>query len=145
MREEQGVDLLCAIPHWDFEFRHFPHSETRALARKLTESGVGLIAGHHAHVVQPAERIGGALVAYGLGDFLGTALARQPWPGRIGVILAVEISSDPATRGKIASYRFHPFLRIGQRSKRKAGADRTVRGTGQVRKAKARLAAIFGD
>ena len=112
--EEQDVDLLCAIPHWDFEFRHFPHAETRTLARTLIERGVGLVAGHHPHVVQPAERIGGALVAYELGDFLGTALARQPWPGRIGAILAADISADPGRRGEIISYRFHPFMRIRQ-------------------------------
>ena len=136
--------MLCAIPHWDFEFRHFPRDETRALARKLVESGVGLIAGHHAHVVQPAERIGGALVAYGLGDFLGTALARQPWPGRIGVILAVDISADPATRGKIAAYRFHPFLRIGQRAnERLVPIDAAEGRTGE--RARTRLAAIFSD
>ena len=142
--DEPQVDLLCAVPHWDFEFRHFPQPETRTLARKLVESGAGLIVGHHAHVVQPAERLGGALVAYGLGDFLGTALARQPWPGRIGVVLAVDISIDPATRGKIAVYRFHPFLRIRQRgNERLAPIDAMEGRTGA--KARKRLAAIFGD
>jgi poly-gamma-glutamate synthesis protein (capsule biosynthesis protein) len=141
---EPGVDLLCAVPHWDFEFRHFPHAETRMLARKLADSGVGLVAGHHAHVVQPAERIGGALVAYGLGDFLGTALARQPWAGRIGMILAADISADPGTRGQIASYRFHPFMRTRHgRNERLAPID-TVRGR-TAQKATSRLAAIFGD
>ena len=143
-RGDPAVDLLCAVPHWDFEFRHFPQPETRALARKLVESGAGLIVGHHAHVVQPAERLGGALVAYGLGDFLGTALARQPWPGRIGVVLAVDISVDPDTRGKIAAYRLHPFLRIRQQ-----GNERLVpidaAGGEIARKARERLVAIFGD
>ncbi|RWP31242.1 CapA family protein [Mesorhizobium sp.] len=107
-----AVDLTCAVPHWDWEFRHFPQAETRALARRLAAQGVGLIAGHHAHVVQPVERIGKALVAYGLGDFLGTAFARQPWPGRIGGILTVDISADADTRGAIAAYRLHPFMRL---------------------------------
>lgn len=106
------VDLLCAVPHWDWEFRHFPRAGTRALARRLAEQGVGLIAGHHSHVVQPVERIGDAIVAYGLGDFLGTALARQPWPGRIGGIFVVDVSADAETRGAIASYRLHPFVRL---------------------------------
>ncbi|WP_292865356.1 CapA family protein [Mesorhizobium sp.] len=107
-----GFDLLCAVPHWDWEFRHFPRAETRALARRLAGQGVGLIAGHHAHVLQPVERIGGTVVAYGLGDFLGTALARQPWPGRIGGILVADVSADPATRGVVAAYRLHPFVRL---------------------------------
>ncbi|THF56042.1 CapA family protein [Ollibium composti] len=108
----QACDLLCAVPHWDWEFRHFPRAETRALARRLAQAGAGLIVGGHAHVVQPLERIGGALVAYGLGDLLGTAFARQPWPGRIGAVLAVDISLDEATRGRIAGYRMHPFFRL---------------------------------
>ncbi|RWP90711.1 CapA family protein [Mesorhizobium sp.] len=107
-----GFDLLCAVPHWDWEFRHFPRDETRALARRLAGQGVGLISGHHAHVVQPVEMIDGTIVAYGLGDFLGTAFARQPWPGRIGSILTVDVSADAGTRGTIASYRMHPFMRL---------------------------------
>jgi len=107
-----GFDLLCAVPHWDWEFRHFPRAETRALARRLAGQGVGLIAGHHAHVVQPVERIGKTVVAYGLGDFLGTAFSRQPWPGRIGGILVVDVSADAGTRGAIASYQLYPFARL---------------------------------
>ena len=99
------TDILCALPHWDREFRHFPQPATRRLARSLAGRGVALIAGHHAHVLQPVERIGDSIVAYGLGDFLGTALARQPWPVRIGAILLAEVSADPATSGRLASYQ----------------------------------------
>ncbi|MGX5827016.1 CapA family protein [Mesorhizobium sp. 43Arga] len=111
-RWPRGFDLLCAVPHWDWEFRHFPRAGTRALARRLAGQGVGLIAGHHAHVVQPVERIGEAVVAYGLGDFLGTALARQPWPGRIGGVFVADVSADEGSRGAIASYRMYPFVRL---------------------------------
>jgi poly-gamma-glutamate capsule biosynthesis protein CapA/YwtB (metallophosphatase superfamily) len=107
----KAVDLICAVPHWDFEFRHFPQSETRALARRLAGEGVGLIVGGHAHVVQPVERIGGALATYGLGDFLGTVLPRTPWPLRIGAMLSVEVSADDDTRGQVSAYRFVPFVR----------------------------------
>jgi poly-gamma-glutamate synthesis protein (capsule biosynthesis protein) len=113
-RHAGAIDLVCAVPHWDLEFRHFPGDETRALARRLGEEGAGLIVGGHAHVVQPVERFSGTLVAYGLGDFLGTALPWSPWPLRIGAMLAVEVSTDAATRGKIAAYRIVPFLRERQ-------------------------------
>lgn len=109
-----GVDLTCAVPHWDWEFRHFPRTATRVLARLLANKGAGLIVGHHAHVVQPIERIGGSVTAYGLGDFLGTAFAKPPWPGRIGSILIVDISADAATRGMIAAYRLHFFMRLAK-------------------------------
>ncbi|QPC91311.1 CapA family protein [Mesorhizobium sp. INR15] len=138
-----GVDLLCAVPHWDWEFRHFPRAETRALARRLAGHGVGLIAGHHAHVVQPVERIGEALVAYGLGDFLGTAFARQPWPGRIGAILTVEVSADAGTRGKVASYRMHPFMRLRTGDHERLVPVEGLEGAMRPRVLK-RLTAIFG-
>ena len=117
MLDDPGVldlpraDLVCAVPHWDWEFRHFPQLQTRALARRLSQAGVSVIAGHHTHVVQPLERSGDAVVAYGLGDFLGTAFTRQPFACRICAMLEVEVSADPATRGRVAAYRLHPFFR----------------------------------
>ena len=139
-----GLDLACAIPHWDWEFRHFPRAGTRALARRLAGAGFGLLAGHHAHVLQPVERIGDTLVAYGLGDFLGTAFARQPWPGRIGGILVADVSTDPGTRGRIASYRLHPFMRL-----RVGDHERLVAVDGLAaaprRRIEDRLAAIFPE
>jgi poly-gamma-glutamate synthesis protein (capsule biosynthesis protein) len=108
---EARADLRCVIAHWDREFRHFPQAATRGLAGRLAETGVKLIVGHHAHVLQPAQLAGEAFVAYGLGDFLGTALPRTGWPLRLGTILLVEISADPETRGEVAGFRFVPFLR----------------------------------
>jgi poly-gamma-glutamate synthesis protein (capsule biosynthesis protein) len=113
------ADLICAVPHWDWEFRHFPHVGTRALAHRLAARGIGLIAGHHAHVVQPVERIGNAVVAYGLGDFLGTAFFRQSWPGRIGAMLVADVSADRLTRGRIAAYEMVPFVRLRERGREK--------------------------
>lgn len=119
------ADLLCAVPHWDWEFCHFPRTGTRALAHRLAAQGIGLIAGHHAHVVQPVERIGDTVVAYGLGDFLGTAFSRQPWPGRIGAMLVADVSADRLTAGRVAAYEVVPFMRLrGRRRERLVGVGR---------------------
>lgn len=136
------LDLVCAVPHWGWEFRHFPRLGERELARRLAGHGVGLIAGHHAHVVQPIERIGRSLVAYGLGDFLGTAFARQPWPGRIGSILVVDISADAGTRGAIAAYRMHFFMRLRAGDDERLVALEGLKGD-LKRKAETRLGVIF--
>lgn len=113
--ERADADLVCAMPHWDREFRHFPHPSTRATARRLAESGVDLIVGGHTHVVQPMQRIGDTLIAYGLGDFLGTAWPHCRWPLRLGAMLLVDVATDISAsgrrRGKIASYEVVPFLR----------------------------------
>ena len=140
--EAAAADLTCAIPHWDWEFRHFPRPATRALARLMAGHGVSLIAGHHAHVVQPVERIGKTVVAYGLGDFLGTSLAWQPWPARIGSILIADISADPANRGEIAAYRLHFFMREQAGGHERLAPADAFNGPARER-VSARLRAIF--
>lgn len=143
---ETKADLLCALPHWDLEFRHFPQAGTRALARRLAENGVGLIVGGHAHVVQPAERIGDALVAYALGDFLGTAWRWSGWPLRIGAMLVADIGMDEADRGrmtgKIASYEIIPFIRSNENARERL-APIDAAGGNLRRKAEARWRTIF--
>lgn len=106
------ADLVCAVPHWDWEFCHFPRARTRALARELVANGVGLVVATHAHVVQPVGRIDDTVVAYSLGDFLGTAAPRQRWTNRISAMLSVEVSADPSSKGQVASYEIVPFVRI---------------------------------
>ncbi|TPI28184.1 CapA family protein [Mesorhizobium sp. B3-1-6] len=137
-----GIDLICAVPHWDWEFRHFPRPATRALARRLADHGAGLIAGHHTHVLQPIERIGDSFVAYGLGDFLGTAFARLPWPARIGSVFVVDVSADPATRGAIAAYKMHFFMRLRAGSHERLVPVEALDGAPKSR-VTARLATIF--
>lgn len=139
----EGMDLLCAVPHWGWEFRHFPQPETAVLARRLIEHGFGLIVGHHAHVLQPVGLIGRVPVAYGLGDFLGTALAHQPWPGRIGAIFTADVSVEPESLGKVAAYRMHSFMRLrdGKRERLVSVTDlaRPLR-----RRVEERLARVLG-
>lgn len=106
------ADVHCAVPHWDWEFRHFPRAETRTAARRLAAGGARLVVGHHAHVVQPVEQVGDTLVAYGLGDFLGTAWARTRWPLRIGALLVVDVAATGPGRGRIVHHAVVPFMRL---------------------------------
>ena len=64
-----GADFVIASIHWGTEYAHAPDALQRRVARQvLTSPDVDLILGHHAHVVQPFERIGAKWVAYGLGN-----------------------------------------------------------------------------
>jgi hypothetical protein len=66
-----GAEVVVASLHWGAELQTEPTAEQRALARRvLADPAVDLIVGHHAHVVQPFEKIGGKWVAYGLGNHL---------------------------------------------------------------------------
>lgn len=66
-----GAEVVILSVHWGTEYQHAPNAQQRRLARELLgTSDVELILGHHAHVVQPFERIGTGWVAYGLGNHL---------------------------------------------------------------------------
>jgi poly-gamma-glutamate capsule biosynthesis protein CapA/YwtB (metallophosphatase superfamily) len=64
-----GADVVVASVHWGEEYQSQPSAAQLAMARQLlADPAVDLIVGHHAHVVQPFEQIGGKWVAYGLGN-----------------------------------------------------------------------------
>ncbi|OLT23633.1 hypothetical protein BJF78_31950 [Pseudonocardia sp. CNS-139] len=64
-----GADIVVASVHCCTEYTPEPTEAQVAIARTLLASpDVDLVLGHHAHVVQPFERIGGKWVAYGLGN-----------------------------------------------------------------------------
>lgn len=66
---EAGADVVVASVHWGIEHQHEPTDEQQQLAKELlADVNVDLLIGHHAHVVQPFEKIGHKWVAYGLGN-----------------------------------------------------------------------------
>jgi poly-gamma-glutamate capsule biosynthesis protein CapA/YwtB (metallophosphatase superfamily) len=68
---QAGAEIVVAALHWGEEYRSDPTAEQRALAPALVRSpDVDLVLGHHAHVVQPLERVDGEWVVYGMGNFL---------------------------------------------------------------------------
>jgi poly-gamma-glutamate capsule biosynthesis protein CapA/YwtB (metallophosphatase superfamily) len=67
----EGADVVVASVHCCVEYVSDETAAQRAIARALLASpDVDLVLGHHAHVVQPFERIDGKWVAYGLGNHL---------------------------------------------------------------------------
>lgn len=64
-----GADVVVASLHWGVEGSHEATAQQRELAERiLGDPAVDLIIGHHAHVMQPFERVAGKWVAYGLGN-----------------------------------------------------------------------------
>ena len=48
IKEKYQLDLLIALPHWEYEFQHFPHSESQQRAKKMiTKQGIDLLVGIH--------------------------------------------------------------------------------------------------
>jgi poly-gamma-glutamate capsule biosynthesis protein CapA/YwtB (metallophosphatase superfamily) len=98
-----GAEFVIASIHWGTEYAHEPDALQRRVAREVLRSpDVDLIVGHHAHVVQPFERIGGKWVAYGLGNHVSAQdfaldtrdgvmarfTVREVTPGRFRVVTA---------------------------------------------------------
>ncbi|MCU1670220.1 MAG: hypothetical protein JWP40_3147 [Blastococcus sp.] len=75
-----GAQVVIASLHCCVEYQHDPTGpQVAAVHALLASPDIDLVIGHHAHVVQPFERIDGKWVAYGLGNFVAQ-MARQGDP-----------------------------------------------------------------
>lgn len=64
-----GAEVVILSLHWGREHQPDPSAQQTAFARQIAENtGVDLVIGHHAHVVQPMEKVDGTWIAYGLGN-----------------------------------------------------------------------------
>jgi hypothetical protein len=64
------VDLLVVQLHHGAMYVDVPTPEGRQLARAAASAGADLVLGHHPHVVQGVERVGTAVIAHSLGEFV---------------------------------------------------------------------------
>jgi poly-gamma-glutamate capsule biosynthesis protein CapA/YwtB (metallophosphatase superfamily) len=72
-----GAHVVVASLHCCAEYDQDPTGAQAAAVRELLASpDVDLVLGHHAHVVQPFERIDGEWAAYGLGNHLAQQATR---------------------------------------------------------------------
>ncbi len=72
--KQRGADIVMVALHWGLEYMHDPTTDQLDVARELTRSpDIDFIYGHHAHVVQPYDKINHTWVVFGLGN----AVAQQ--------------------------------------------------------------------
>jgi poly-gamma-glutamate synthesis protein (capsule biosynthesis protein) len=78
-RSEYGADFVICCLHWGLEYESFPQRHVIETAERLIRAGADVIAGNHAHVIQPAQRYAYAasdgtersgLAAYAMGDLI---------------------------------------------------------------------------
>ncbi|MEH0844769.1 CapA family protein [Micromonospora sp. CPCC 205711] len=81
-----GAEIVVLSLHWGTEYRNLPDADQERWAEPLIASpDIDLILGHHAHVVQPMEKVGHKWIAYGMGNQV--ARHRKPLPAnREGVM-----------------------------------------------------------
>ncbi|WP_447040622.1 CapA family protein [Streptomyces sp. DSM 118878] len=64
-----GAEVVILSIHWGREHQPEATPSQLGLARRIArETGINLVIGHHAHVVQPMEKVDGTWIAYGLGN-----------------------------------------------------------------------------
>ncbi|MCB0977139.1 MAG: CapA family protein [Acidimicrobiales bacterium] len=67
----EGADLVVLSLHFGNEYQHDPSDYQRSIVDQLLPSkDISVIIGHHAHVVQPIEKVDGTFVVWGLGNQL---------------------------------------------------------------------------
>ena len=126
-----GARFVVVLLHWGQENQAAPTPSQRELARRLLAAPeVDLILGHHVHVVQPIERVGGKWVAYGMGNSLSNQTPSCCAAGsQDGVLVKVTVGEN-AGGLRVREVRYaptwveHPSFRI--RSVLTALADRSL-------------------
>jgi poly-gamma-glutamate capsule biosynthesis protein CapA/YwtB (metallophosphatase superfamily) len=114
-----GSQFTVVFLHWGQEYRTAPTPQQLSTARQLlADPSVDLILGHHVHVVQPAERIEGKWVAFGMGNLLSAQTsACCPANTQDGVIMHVKVvrSGNRYVVGQlndIPTWVQHPSFRV---------------------------------
>ena len=73
---EAGADIVMVAMHAGDEGVTEPTAQQQELAELLTQSDdVDIVYGHHAHAVQPIEKVNGKWVIYGLGNLVAQQLS----------------------------------------------------------------------
>jgi poly-gamma-glutamate capsule biosynthesis protein CapA/YwtB (metallophosphatase superfamily) len=114
-----GARFVVVLLHWGQEYRSSPTPAQRELARRLLAAPeVDLILGHHAHLVQPIQRVQGKWVAYGMGNSLSNQTPSCCAAGaQDGVLVKVTVG-EHAGRLRVRQVRYvptwveHPSFRI---------------------------------
>lgn len=106
--KQAGADIVVVSMHWGVEYDHLATQEQRDQARRLLRSpDIDLILGDHAHVVQPAEKIGDKWVFYCMGNQISRH--EDPIPdGREGVMPEVTFTETQPHHFRATTVRAVP-------------------------------------
>lgn len=69
-RADRSADIVVVEIHWGVELDTQPRPADVERARAMINAGADVIFGHHAHRLQPFEMVDGAVVFWGLGNFV---------------------------------------------------------------------------
>jgi poly-gamma-glutamate capsule biosynthesis protein CapA/YwtB (metallophosphatase superfamily) len=110
------ADTVVVFLHWGIELEQCPSEAQRTLAKQLVAAGADVIVGGHAHRVQGAGRMGGALVGYGLGNFV--------WYGTTELSTQTGVLLVTVDGRRVLRYRWEPARIVDGTPRPLAGAER---------------------
>ena len=97
-----GADIVIVSMHWGAEGVSEPTRFQRDVAHAITADGlIDLVIGHHAHVLQPIERINGTWVLFGLGNILSNLPVGDRWPAASQDAAVVTVSMAVGETGDV--------------------------------------------
>ena len=104
-----GAEIVIASLHWGTEYENEPDVDQQTWARAVAQiPDVDMVFGHHAHVVQPVEKINGKWIVYGMGN----QIARHAEPinsNRDGTMMRVTFTTtDVPGRWKVGAIEAIP-------------------------------------
>lgn len=107
---QRGAEIVVVAMHWGTEYVHEPNDQQRELAPRLIASpDIDLLLGHHAHVVQPLQPVGGEWVAYGLGNMV--AAHRTPLKANAeGLLVRFTFTEQPGGGFATTRAEYVPLL-----------------------------------
>ena len=108
------VDLVVVSVHWGNEATSLPTPDVIEAGHAIVSAGATLVLGHHPHWFQPVERVGRALIAYSLGDFLFDLF----WDRRLveSALLSVDMDETGVIDHRLIPVRFDRDYRVRQQS-----------------------------
>lgn len=110
-KQQNNLDFVIGLPHWEFEFQHFPRKGTRTLGKNFSEIGFDLLVGSHPHVLQPYERFSDTFCFYSLGNFCGLGVAK---PVKIIPILELNLVKSENEEASVKNFSIHYFYQLHQ-------------------------------
>ncbi len=93
---EKGYEAWVSL-HWGVDYSHLIDVEQQRKARCLIQWGAKLVAGHHAHVMQPMSQHSDSSIFFGLGGYVfGNFNKRGQWNSlfkktKVGLIVKAQI------------------------------------------------------
>jgi poly-gamma-glutamate synthesis protein (capsule biosynthesis protein) len=105
-----GADVVAVSLHFGTEYVTAPDAYQEVVVKKITRSAdIDVVYGHHAHTVQPVDRVHGTWVAYGLGNFIAQQETARPSTYR-GVSVRFELTQRPCGRFEVTDIAFLPTM-----------------------------------